>query len=109
MKWNIICLMATIGLSAALPQSAPPPPKTGKSLKDAKTLEEVAPVIKAAARIDVESKIRLGSKRQLVRFGPLEMPGAKVSPGINAPEIYMLTAAIAQDGRNVRACPWQSN
>jgi hypothetical protein len=77
MKWNILRLLAFIGISSALPQ-APPAPKTGKTLKDAKTLEEVAPVIKAAVKIDTEPKIRLGAKRQQVRFGPLEMPGAKV-------------------------------
>lgn len=77
MKWTSSFILLTAGIAAALPQAGLPP--KAKSVKDAKTLEEVAPVIKAATKIDLNAKIRMGAKRQQIRFGPLDMPAAKVS------------------------------
>jgi hypothetical protein len=44
-----------------------------------KTFDQLAPVIKVASVKEVTPLIRSDAKRQLIRFGPWEVPAAKVS------------------------------
>lgn len=69
MKGFLVILLA-IGAAAA-PQAPPPKAKP-------KTYEELAPVIHPAAVIDEKPLIKPSAIRQLVRYGPLDLPALKV-------------------------------
>jgi hypothetical protein len=65
-------LIAVLAIGAAAAPQAPPPKSKPK------TYEELAPVIQPAAVINEKPLIKPSAKRQLVRYGPFDLPALKV-------------------------------
>jgi hypothetical protein len=80
----LITLLA-IGVAAA-PQA---PPSKAKP----KTYDELAPVIHPAAVIDEKPLIKSNAKRQLVRYGPFDLPALKVCVKFYSIVIKLITCS----------------
>jgi hypothetical protein len=66
---HLLCTAALSTIVLAFPQQAAP----------AKTLEQLAPFIKAASITEAKPLVRPTAKRQLVRYGPWDLPGVLVN------------------------------
>jgi len=64
----LVAAVAATPMSQVKPASGP----------DSKTMDELAPLIKPSTMIDVEPITRKTAKRQLIRFGPFNLPAAQV-------------------------------
>jgi len=72
---TILLGLAFGGTSFAYPAVSDTAPKMKV---DGKTLEELAPFIKPAKVIDFPPEIRQTAKRQIIQYGPFEIPALKV-------------------------------
>jgi hypothetical protein len=79
MRLNLLSIPLLATSIAALPvDDFSPEANVDETRPPLKTMAQLAPKIKPAVIVDVEPLIRAGAKRQLVRYGPFNMPASKV-------------------------------
>jgi hypothetical protein len=80
-KISLLLLALHALLAASLPQASPQAsPKALPQAKDKKAMsfDEMATSVKPAVVVDAQPLIRKTATRKLFRFGPYDLPGAKV-------------------------------